>query len=99
LSQPHCFRPFSLLDYDTRYRVNFEPLKVRRIENPCSGDRHVRANWWHLHSLAKPLAGGFGISLCYRENANNLEHEVAALMGFVSTIEKLLLSGANFSQP
>ena len=81
-----CLKPSSLPDDDARHRMNLEPLGVFHVLDPRPGNRNVGTNWRDCNSAVKPLAGGFGVSLCDGKHANGLEHEIAAFVRFVSTV-------------
>jgi hypothetical protein len=88
-----CLNPFSFLDDDARHRVNLEPLGVLHVLDPRPGNQNVGTNWRDCNSAVKPLAGGYGVSLCDGKHANDLEYEVATFVRSVSTVEEFLLSG------
>ena len=86
-------RACGLLDHDTGHRVNLQPLGVLHILDPGAGNLHMRAYCWQLYRAVESFAGGFGILLCHRKQANDFEHKVATFMALVSGVEEFLLAG------
>src|SRR5579864_4295261 len=81
---------------DARYRMNLHPLFVIHILNVASYDAHMRSHRRNPNCVVIRWGTRWnGVCLRYGEFADDLEHQIPALIADVSRIQEILEFGVN----